>query len=117
MRFRGAMNVRASSVKNVVKQPARATPAKQQAVGASIAAMTLAVSMGAANAATIKLGGDNGELAFVPNSITVKSGEKIDFVNNAGFPHNVVFDEDGIPVSSKKSMAYSFGIPLSSILD
>jgi plastocyanin len=91
------MNVRASSVKNVVKQPARATPAKQQAVGASIAAMTLAVSMGAANAATIKLGGDNGELAFVPNSITVKSGEKIDFVNNAGFPHNVVFDEDGIP--------------------
>ena len=117
MRFRGAMNVRASSVKNVVKQPARATPAKQQAVGASIAAMTLAVSMGAANAATIKLGGDNGELAFVPNSITVKSGEKIDFVNNAGFPHNVVFDEDGIPVSSKQSMACSFGIPLQSILD
>ena len=66
-------------------------------MGAGIAATTLAMTLGA-NAATIKLGGDNGELAFVPSTTTVKAGEKIDFVNNAGFPHNVVFDEDGIPV-------------------
>lgn len=102
LRVRGAMNLRASSAPLKTNKPAKqsrhAAPTKQT-VGAGVAAMTLAVSMGAANAATIKLGGDNGELAFVPNSITVKTGEKVDFVNNAGFPHNVVFDEDGIPVS------------------
>merc|ERR1712037_579635 len=58
------------------------------------ASLTLAAS---ANAAQIKLGSDSGELVFVPNSITVSTGEKVEFVNNRGFPHNVVFDEDDVP--------------------
>nr|prf plastocyanin [Rumex obtusifolius] len=45
----------------------------------------------------IKLGGDDGALAFVPGSFTVAAGEKIVFKNNAGFPHNIVFDEDEVP--------------------
>eukprot|EP00217_Crustomastix_stigmatica_P013554 CAMPEP_0183795720 /NCGR_PEP_ID=MMETSP0803_2-20130417/5197_1 /TAXON_ID=195967 /ORGANISM="Crustomastix stigmata, Strain CCMP3273" /LENGTH=139 /DNA_ID=CAMNT_0026040205 /DNA_START=48 /DNA_END=467 /DNA_ORIENTATION=+ len=64
----------------------------------------VALTMGAslvlaanANAATIKLGSDSGELVFSPAAITVKTGEKVEFVNNRGFPHNVVFDEDAIP--------------------
>merc|ERR1712187_857320 len=61
---------------------------------AGVASFALAAS---ANAATIKLGSDSGELVFVPNSITVKAGETITFENNRGFPHNVVFDEDEIP--------------------
>jgi len=61
---------------------------------AGVASFSLAAS---ANAATIKLGSDSGELVFVPASITVAKGEKIEFVNNRGFPHNVVFDEDEIP--------------------
>merc|ERR1711935_890403 len=48
-------------------------------------------------AATIKLGGDNGELGFFPNKITVAKGETVEFVNNKAFPHNVVFDEDNVP--------------------
>lgn len=40
-----------------------------------------------------------GSLVFEPNSVTVKAGEAITFTNNAGFPHNVVFDEDEVPVS------------------
>lgn len=48
-------------------------------------------------AATIKLGGDNGELGFYPNKITVAKGETVEFVNNKAFPHNVVFDEDNVP--------------------
>ena len=48
-------------------------------------------------AATIKLGGDNGELGFYPPSITVSKGETVEFVNNKAFPHNVVFDEDNVP--------------------
>ena len=41
-----------------------------------------------------------GALVFDPASITVAKGEEIKFVNNAGFPHNVVFDEDDVPVSA-----------------
>merc|ERR1712113_873569 len=47
--------------------------------------------------ATVKLGSDGGGLQFVPDSVTVKAGETVQFVNNVGFPHNIVFDEDAIP--------------------
>merc|ERR1712176_487049 len=47
--------------------------------------------------ATVKLGSDGGGLQFVPDSLTVKSGDTVQFVNNVGFPHNIVFDEDAIP--------------------
>jgi plastocyanin len=50
-----------------------------------------------ASAVTVKLGADGGALQFVPDKLTVAPGEAIVFKNNAGFPHNVVFDEDGIP--------------------
>jgi plastocyanin len=47
--------------------------------------------------ASVKAGSDSGELVFVPKSVTIKAGEKVSWVNNAGFPHNIVFDEDEIP--------------------
>merc|ERR1719498_1315109 len=47
--------------------------------------------------AEVKLGSDSGGLVFVPDSVTIKAGESVNFVNNAGFPHNVVFDEDAVP--------------------
>merc|ERR1719194_337977 len=47
--------------------------------------------------AVVKLGSDSGGLVFVPDSIEIKSGDKITFTNNAGFPHNIVFDEDNVP--------------------
>ena len=50
-------------------------------------------------ATTIKMGGDDGSLNFVPSSVTVSSGEKIIFLNNKGFPHNVIFQKDGVPES------------------
>ncbi|KAL1209380.1 Plastocyanin major isoform [Cardamine amara subsp. amara] len=52
---------------------------------------------GNAMAIEILLGGGDGSLAFVPNEFSIAKGEKIVFKNNAGFPHNVVFDEDEIP--------------------
>merc|ERR1712025_1496508 len=48
-------------------------------------------------AATVKLGSDTGGLVFVPDSVTIKAGESVQWVNNAGFPHNIVFDEDAVP--------------------
>ncbi|EXB81496.1 Plastocyanin [Morus notabilis] len=78
-------------------------------VGIAVAA-TAASAMLASNAMAIDvlLGGSDGSLVFEPNNFTVGSGEKIVFKNNAGFPHNVVFDEDEIPAgvdASKISMS------------
>jgi len=47
--------------------------------------------------ADVKLGSDSGGLVFVPDSVTIKAGETVKFVNNAGFPHNIIFDEDSVP--------------------
>ena len=35
-----------------------------------------------------------------PSTVTIKAGESVTWVNNAGFPHNIVFDEDEVPVSN-----------------
>eukprot|EP01025_Chloroclados_australasicus_P027424 TRINITY_DN271_c0_g1_i1.p2 TRINITY_DN271_c0_g1~~TRINITY_DN271_c0_g1_i1.p2 ORF type:complete len:155 (-),score=32.34 TRINITY_DN271_c0_g1_i1:201-665(-) len=64
------------------------------AAGLGFASAALALS---ATAAEIKMGGDDGTLAFVPNSVTIKAGDTVTWVNNKGFPHNVVFDEDEVP--------------------
>ena len=66
------------------------------AAGVGIASLGLALS---ANAASVKLGAAGGALVFDPAEVTIKSGETVTWTNNIGFPHNVVFDEDGIPVS------------------
>ncbi|KAK7283767.1 hypothetical protein RIF29_13513 [Crotalaria pallida] len=75
---------------------------------AVVATAASAVLAGNALAIEILLGGDDGSLNYVPSEFSVAPGEKIVFKNNAGFPHNVVFDEDEIPSgvdASKISMA------------
>lgn len=64
------------------------------AVAATAASAILASN---ALALDVLLGGDDGSLAFIPQTFEIASGEKIVFSNNAGFPHNVVFDEDEVP--------------------
>ncbi|AEE35796.1 plastocyanin 1 [Arabidopsis thaliana] len=63
----------------------------------AVATAASIVLAGNAMAMEVLLGSDDGSLAFVPSEFTVAKGEKIVFKNNAGFPHNVVFDEDEIP--------------------
>ncbi|XP_073139973.1 plastocyanin-like [Henckelia pumila] len=75
------------------------------AVAATAASVILASN---ALAVDVKLGSDDGSLLFLPGTFEVAPGEKITFINNAGFPHNVVFDEDAVPAGvdvSKISMA------------
>ncbi|ACO65330.1 plastocyanin, chloroplast precursor [Micromonas commoda] len=81
-----------SFIANVVPSPAPLLPSQAAVVGVSTVLLA-----SPAFAATIKLGGDNGELGFFPNKITVAKGETVEFVNNKAFPHNVVFDEDNVP--------------------
>jgi len=35
---------------------------------------------------------------FVPESLTIAKGDKVIWVNNKSFPHNVVFEEGDVPV-------------------
>uniref|UniRef100_A0A7S0RD38 Plastocyanin n=1 Tax=Pyramimonas obovata TaxID=1411642 RepID=A0A7S0RD38_9CHLO len=71
--------------------------AEKMGKAAAAGALALTLAVAPVNAATVKLGSDSGALVFEPSTITVAKGEKITFVNNRGFPHNVVFDEDEIP--------------------
>ena len=76
----------------------RASSFKDALVGAAVATAAAGVLLaGSAMAFEVKLGGDGGELAFVPQEFSVPKGEKIVFKNNTGYPHNVVFDEDEVP--------------------
>nr|1BYP_A Chain A, PROTEIN (PLASTOCYANIN) [Silene latifolia subsp. alba] len=47
--------------------------------------------------AEVLLGSSDGGLAFVPSDLSIASGEKITFKNNAGFPHNDLFDKKEVP--------------------
>lgn len=71
--------------------------------GVGIASLGLAL---AANAANVKLGAEGGGLAFDPSTVTIKAGESVTWVNNVGFPHNVVFDEDDVPVRSRTENSF-----------
>ncbi|XP_072967974.1 plastocyanin A'/A''-like [Typha angustifolia] len=97
----GAAATRAATISAPRTSPppmAMSARASLKEVGVAVAA-TAASAMLASNALAIDilLGGGDGSLAFVPNDFSVAAGEKIVFKNNAGFPHNVVFDEDEIP--------------------
>lgn len=41
---------------------------------------------------TVLMGGNGGQLAFEPKTITIKPGDTIKWINNKAFPHNIVVD-------------------------
>lgn len=95
----GAAKVSATAkVSSVSPVPRLSIKASLKDVGVAVAATAASVMLASnAMAVEVLLGGDDGSLAFIPSTFSVAPGEKIVFKNNAGFPHNVVFDEDEIP--------------------
>lgn len=73
--------------------------AMARAAGLAAGVSVAAVSAPAYGAETkdVKMGSDSGQLVFVPAKITICAGDSVKWTNNKGGPHNVVFDEDGIP--------------------
>ena len=45
----------------------------------------------------VKMGSDGGLLQFEPATVTVSKGDTVTWENNKMAPHNVIFDENGIP--------------------
>ena len=78
--------------------PAWGASLGKKAASAAVAMAASAMLLGgSAMAQDVLLGANGGVLVFEPNDFSVKAGETITFKNNAGFPHNVVFDEDAVP--------------------
>ncbi|MCJ0064305.1 plastocyanin, partial [Clostridioides difficile] len=75
----------------------RASLGKKAASAAVAMAASAMLLGGSAMAQDVLLGANGGVLVFEPNDFSVKAGETITFKNNAGYPHNVVFDEDAVP--------------------
>ncbi len=66
-----------------------------------VSTFLVAVSPAAAETYTVKMGADNGMLAFEPATLAVQPGDTVKWVNNKLPPHNVMFDEKNIPTASK----------------
>ncbi|KAH9315094.1 hypothetical protein KI387_023721, partial [Taxus chinensis] len=81
-RARGGVKVRASKM--------------GAALMAAAAAASVVMSSNA-QALEVLMGGNGGELVFIPSEFQLTAGDTIVFKNNAGFPHNVIFEEDEVP--------------------
>ncbi|GAA0152786.1 hypothetical protein LIER_11180 [Lithospermum erythrorhizon] len=97
--LKASSSSKATITTNTIKiAPKMAVKASLKQASAAVIATAASVMLASnAMAVEVLLGSTDGGLAFVPNNFTVASGDKITFKNNAGFPHNVVFDEDEIP--------------------
>jgi len=73
-------------------------------LASGVALMTVNSAAYAGESKSVQMGSDSGQLVFVPAKISICKGDTVVWTNNKGGPHNVVFDEDGIPggVSQEK---------------
>lgn len=55
---------------------------------------------------TVKMGSDSGELKFVPDTVTIKLGDTVKWVNNKLSPHNAVFDSSKVDADLAKSLSH-----------
>lgn len=85
-----------------------------------VSSFFLSVDPAAAASVSVKMGTDNGTLAFDPPSVTIKAGDEVKWVNNKLSPHNVVFatgdgvDDAASAKLSHKGLAFAAGESFSS---
>jgi len=63
------------------------------------------VNPAAAETYTIKMGSDDGQLKFVPDTLTIHPGDTVKWVNNKLAPHNAVFDASKVNTDLAKSLS------------
>lgn len=64
----------------------------------------MAVSPASAETYTVKMGADNGMLAFEPATVTIKAGDTVKWMNNKLPPHNIMFEGDAANKSHDQMM-------------
>jgi plastocyanin len=69
----------------------------------------LVVSPAAAETVTVKMGADNGMLAFQPANVTIKAGDTVKWQNNKLPPHNIVFEDKALAAKSHSQLMFSPG--------
>ncbi len=74
------------------EKPAATAPATPAAPVAPVAEKP-ATTEPATGAKEILMGSNTGQLVYVPNTLTIKSGESVTFKMNKAGPHNVVFEK------------------------
>ncbi len=74
-----------------------------------IGSFFMAVSPAAADTVTVKMGADNGMLAFDPANVTIKAGDTVKWVNNKLPPHNIMFEDKGLANKSHDQLMFSPG--------
>ena len=89
------------NVRTYARLPTQISFVRKVAQTAGVAVSTLALTGSAlAGGASVKLGSDSGALVFDPATVTINKGETVTWTNNAGFPHNIMFDEDEAPAGA-----------------
>jgi len=63
------------------------------------------VNPAAAETYTVKMGSDSGQLQFMPETLTIKPGDTVKWVNNKLAPHNAVFDSSKVNPDLAKSLS------------
>ncbi|MBW4468623.1 MAG: plastocyanin [Pegethrix bostrychoides GSE-TBD4-15B] len=69
-----------------------------------VGSLFMAASPASAETYTVKMGADNGMLAFQPATVTVKPGDTVKWVNNKLPPHNIMFEGDAANKSHDQLM-------------
>ncbi|HEY9644468.1 MAG TPA: plastocyanin [Coleofasciculaceae cyanobacterium] len=79
------------------------------AIALVVSSFLLVVSPASADTVTVKMGADNGMLAFQPANVTIKAGDTVKWVNNKLPPHNIVFEDKALASKSHDQMMFSPG--------
>jgi plastocyanin len=66
-----------------------------------VATFFISVTPTLAGTVTVKMGTDSGLLKFEPETVTIKAGDTVKWVNNKLGPHNAVFEGAGDKASHK----------------
>ena len=83
--------------------------------------LVMSASPAMAAETTVKMGADNGMLAFQPSKVEISAGDTVKWENNKLAPHNVVFEKapagEDAAKFSHKALAFSPGETFSETFD
>ncbi len=85
-----------------------------------LAIATLAMSTAPADAATVEvqMGASSGPpLQFVPDTVTISSGDTVKWINNKFAPHNVIFQGSSAAKLSHKQLVNKLGDSFTTTFD